>query len=266
MKDGLCREEILDFVARDFEQYPWSIRTLDQRLRHFEIYYHDRTVSVEQVQEAVREELQGPGKLLGYRAMQQKIRKYHGLTVPRDLVYAVMYEQDPIALERRAPGKTKKEKGNFTTRGPNWVYSLDGHDKLMGFQNSTFPIAVYGCLDTCSRKVLWIKVCTSNSHPKLIGRFYLEYLYEHRTIASRLRLDKGTETGIMATMYAYIRQEHGDMQPEETVTYGPSTSNQVSQESYNETDDFLLQEISTFPLQRQFILFGRREKSTVACA
>ena len=107
--------------------------------------------------------------------MQQKIRKYHGLTVPRDLVYAVMYEQDPIALERRAPGfKTKKEKGNFTTHGPNWVHSLDGHDKLMGFQNSTFPIAVYGCLDTCSRKVLWIKVWASNSHPKLIGRFYLD--------------------------------------------------------------------------------------------
>lgn len=229
VKDGLCREEILDFVARDFEQYPWSMRTLDRRLRHFEIYYHDRTVSVEQVQEAVREELEGPGKLLGYRAMQQKIRKYHGLTVPRDLVYAVMYEQDPIALERRAPGfKTKREKGNFTTRGPNWVHSLDGHDKLMGFQNSTFPIAVYGCLDTCSRKVLWIKVWASNSHPKLIGRFYLDYLYEHKTIASRLRLDKGTETGIMATMHAYIRQVHGDMQPEETVIYGPSTSNQVS--------------------------------------
>ena len=67
----------------------------------------------------------------------------------------------------------------------------------------------------------------------------------------------------MATMHAYIRQEHGDMQTEETVIYGPSTSNQVSQKSYNQTDDGLLQEISTFPLQRQFILFGRgKEKST----
>ena len=53
MKNGLCQEEILDSVVRDFEQYPWSIRTLDRRLRHFEIYYHDHTVSVEQVQEAV---------------------------------------------------------------------------------------------------------------------------------------------------------------------------------------------------------------------
>lgn len=31
----------------------------------------------------------------------------------------------------------------------------------------------------------------------------------------------------MATMHAYLRQGHGDMDPAETVIYGPSTSNQV---------------------------------------
>ena len=147
--------------------------------------------------------------------------------MPRDLVYAVMYDQDPDALER-APGfKAKKEKGNFTTRGPNWVHSLDGHDKLMGYQNSTFPIAVYGRLDTCSCIVMWAKVWVSNSDPKLIGRFYLDNIYENKTIASRLRVDKGMETGVMATMHAYLPQGHGDMDPAETVIFGPSTSNQV---------------------------------------
>ena len=38
---------------------------------------------------AVQKELQGPGKLLGYRGVQQKVRDLHGLNVPRDLVYAV---------------------------------------------------------------------------------------------------------------------------------------------------------------------------------
>jgi len=59
--------------------------------------------------------------------------------------------------------KKQKKKGNFTSRGPNWVHSLDGHDKLMGYQNSTFPLAVYGCLDTASRKILWLKVWVSKS-------------------------------------------------------------------------------------------------------
>ena len=70
---------------------------------------------------------------------------------------------------------------------------------------------------------MWI----GNSDPKLIGRFYLEHLFKTRMIASRIRLDKGTETGVMATMHALVRQQHGDMDPLETVIYGPSTSNQV---------------------------------------
>jgi hypothetical protein len=41
---GLEQEEILHFLKRDFSQYAWSIRTLDRRLRHFEIYYHNKDV------------------------------------------------------------------------------------------------------------------------------------------------------------------------------------------------------------------------------
>jgi hypothetical protein len=68
---GLQRQEILDSLKRDFCQYACSIRTLDRRLRHFEIYYHNKDVSVEEVRDAVQIELYGPGKLLGYRAMYQ---------------------------------------------------------------------------------------------------------------------------------------------------------------------------------------------------
>jgi hypothetical protein len=32
----------------------------------------------------------------------------------------------------------------------------------------------------------------------------------------------------MATMHAFLRGNHGDMDPDDTVIYGPSTSNQVS--------------------------------------
>ena len=96
-----------------------------------------------------------------------------------------MLQLDPEGLECRTTDfKTKKKKGNFTLPGPNFVHSLDGHNKLIGFQNSTFPIAVYGCRDSCSLKVLCMKVWMSNSDPKLIGHFYLEYLYDHHTIAS----------------------------------------------------------------------------------
>ena len=141
----------------------------------------------------------------------------------------MMSELDPQGLEARGNvgANRQRRKGNFTTCGSNWVHSLDGHDKLMGYQNSTFPLAVYGCMDTASRKLLWLKVWVSNHDPKLIGRWYLEHLYETKIISAMLRVDKGTETGTMATMHAFLRRHHNDMDPHETVIYGPSTSNQV---------------------------------------
>ena len=229
VSQGLGREEILDYLERDFSQYAWSFRTLDRRLRAFGIYYTDKRVSLEEVQDAVRKELDGPGKLAGYRAMQNRLRQEHDLLVSRDLLHAVMFDLDEEGLAARCPiRKRGKPKGYFTTRGVNWVCSLDGHDKLMGFRNSTFPLAVYGCIGTGSRKLLWSRVWVSNSNnPKVVGRWYLEYLYESKVMPSILRVDKGTETGIITTMHAFLRQSHGDMDPRGTVIYGPSTSNQV---------------------------------------
>ena len=61
--------EILDFVKRDFPEYAWSVATLDRRLRQFGIRYIVYTASIGAVSEAVQQELNGPGKLLGYRAL-----------------------------------------------------------------------------------------------------------------------------------------------------------------------------------------------------
>ena len=66
---------------------------------------------------------------------------------------------DLEGLRQRQPRfKRKKEKGTFTAVGPYWVVSLDGHDKLMGFQKSFFPLAICGCIDTASQKILFLKV------------------------------------------------------------------------------------------------------------
>jgi len=228
IKRNFKRSELLDVMKRDFPDYGWSPSSLDRRMRHFGIWYTDRTVTVDQVQSAVREEIEGPGKLLGYRALHKKVRMVHGLCVPRRAVHCAMYVEDPELLEARLPiFKKKKEKQNFVSPGPNFVHSLDGHDKLMGYQNSTYPIAVYGCIDTCSRKMLWIKIWSSNSDPLLIGKFYVEYLFNSKKIAHHLRIDKGTETGIMATIHCYLHKERFDEDAINTVHYGPSTSNQI---------------------------------------
>lgn len=223
----LRRSEILDYMRRDYGNYAWS--TLDRRLNFFSIKYIDYRTPMTEVRACVECELQGPGQKLGYRALAQKLRQTQNLKVPRDLVYDMMYDINPDALAERNPKiKAKAPRGHFVTKGANWFHSFDGHDKLMGYQNHTFPLAIYGCLDTASRKILWLKVWTSNSDPRIIGNWYLQYLYETRKIASNIRMDRGTETGDLAAIHAYLRSKTGCDDPCNAVVYGPSTSNQVS--------------------------------------
>ena len=98
-------------IQRDFPEYTWSTATLDRRLRHFGIYYINYDTPVAAVADAVQKDLEGPGKLLGYRAMNQKLRTEHNVQVPRHLVYNVMAELDLEGLEaRNLQRKKKKEK------------------------------------------------------------------------------------------------------------------------------------------------------------
>ena len=87
VREGLSRSEILVFVSRDCCIYAWSIRTLDKRLREYQIFYNEKNLTVNDVRKAVETELTGPGKQLGYRVMHKKIRQLHELIVPRGLVY-----------------------------------------------------------------------------------------------------------------------------------------------------------------------------------
>ena len=153
----------------------------------------------------------------------------HRIKVPVHLTYNVMGVVDPEGLEtRRIMNKVKREKKCFSSDRPLWLVSLDGHDKLCGYQNWTFPLGVYGCLDTFSRKVLCLDVMPSNSEPRIIGNLYLRFLTNKKQLPRFLRMDRGTETGKMTTIHVYLHNDlslFGD--PVESVIYGPSTNNTI---------------------------------------
>eukprot|EP00794_Sanderia_malayensis_P010305 gene10305-11368_t len=138
-------------------------------------------VTVEQLKTAVQKELSGPEKLLGIRAMQNSVRQKYQLDVPRIAVHAMMYDLDEQGLQARVPAaKHKRRKGDFTTKEPNWVW-------------------------------------TGSSDPKIVGKWYLEFLLENEYMPSKIRIDKGTETGEFVTIHAFLWERHGDMDPIETV-------------------------------------------------
>ena len=75
-------------------------------------------MDVPQVEEAVREEIDGPGRLLRYRATHKKVREIHQLNVPRNLVYNVMTEVNPEGLEARGNvGRPRRPKRDNCLHG-----------------------------------------------------------------------------------------------------------------------------------------------------
>ena len=63
--------------------------------------------------------------------------------------------------------------------------SLDGHDKLCGFQKSLFPLAIYGGQDAFSGRINMLRIWTTNNRPEIIGRFYYDYLCENKSKYSK---------------------------------------------------------------------------------
>ena len=69
----------------------------------------------------------------------------------------------------------------------------------MGYQRSTFPNSVYDCTDTDSHKIIWTVFALTN--------VILRELRDGILITSlpaRLRIDKGYETGDIATMHTIL--------------------------------------------------------------
>ena len=106
--------------------YAWSERTLARRLQYFDIKFTNYGVDIEDVKDAGRREMDGPGQLLGYRSMQQKVHEIQGLNVPRDVVCAVMKEVSPEGLQARGGvGKAKRpRRTNTFVTGISWLLSV----------------------------------------------------------------------------------------------------------------------------------------------
>ena len=51
---------------------------------------------------------------------------------------------------------------------------------MAGHQKNKFLLAIYGAYDTFSGYVLYLKVWTTNNDPRVIGNFYLDYIYEKK--------------------------------------------------------------------------------------
>ena len=86
---------------------------------------------MEEVKDAVKKELEGPERLLGYCAMHKKVRQEYNLRVTCDAVYNVIYNLDPEGLEACGGirAKQKRKKVTFLQKVPILFILLMGMTK-----------------------------------------------------------------------------------------------------------------------------------------
>ncbi|KAI7789248.1 hypothetical protein IRJ41_004186 [Triplophysa rosa] len=151
--------------------------------------------------------------------MCQTLREKYLLTVTRDDVMHTLRRLNPSGVHLRQRHKFVR-RGYFTA-GPNQVWHVDGYDKL-----KPFGIAISGCIDGFSRKVMWLCSGSSNNDPGIIAQYYVKCVSDFG-LPARLRTDCGTENGTMAAIHCALRAEHtDDFAGAQSHMYGTSTANQ----------------------------------------
>ena len=216
---GFEYSTILSFL-RKFHNTEMSLRRLKSRLQSMGLKRRNINADEEEVTAAIRQELNGPGCLRGYRSTWHCLRLHHGIQAPRSMVQRILRALDPEGSDDRRSHRLIRRR--YTNPGSNFAWHVDGYDKLKPYG---FP--VHACIDGFSRRILWLKVCRTNNDPSVTAGFYLEYVRSVEGCPIVLRTDCGTENGTMAAMQCYFRSEAGDQFAGINAhKYGSSHSNQ----------------------------------------
>ena len=101
------------------------------------------------------------------------LRAETGVFLSRHEVLKLVRKHDEAGVDSRQPGK-KRTRGRYIVKGPNRVWSVDGHDKL-----SIYGFQIYGIIDPYSRKILGLWVGISNRTQVAVQKFFLECVREY---------------------------------------------------------------------------------------
>ena len=114
-------------------------------------------------------------------------------------------------------------------KGPNQVWSIDGHDKL-----SRFGFQIYGAIDAYSRYMIWYFVGHSNRTAVSVNKQFLSAIRSHNTIPQLVRSDKGTETTLLCNSQLVLhRAVNHEVPIREVYSYRTSTKNQRIESWWN---------------------------------
>lgn len=187
------------------------------------------------VRRLIQEELQ-KGVIDGYgRGYLYTHFRQQGHIIARDRLFQAYRTILPEQVDRRRR-KMQQHRGEYIVPGPNFIWSIDGYDKL-----KPYGIQIYACIDAFSRYVIWIYVGISNATAISCLSQYLECLALVEQQPRFVRSDRGGETIMLADAHFQLQHnQQSDVRFEDCYLYGTSTANQRIEAWWNQMTKGLL--------------------------
>ena len=101
-----------------------SVRTLKRRLRSLGLRRKGQLVEEQHLRNVISEEIQGAGRLSGYRSIWHALRLRHGIHVSRHVVAKIMKEIDPDGVDERKARRLHRRV--YKSKGANACWHIDG--------------------------------------------------------------------------------------------------------------------------------------------
>ena len=172
---------------------------------------------------AILDIVEHSGQCLGYRTVWKRLCSQYNMRVTRNEVMELMRVIDGQAVERRR--KRRLLRRRYICPGPNYVWHIDGYDKL-----KPFGFAIHGAIDGFSRRIMWLEVGRSNNNPAIIALYYLDTVKQLGGSPLRCRCDLGTENSKLEELQTFFTVVNGPDAAAESsdncFMYGKSTANQ----------------------------------------
>ena len=157
---------------------------------------------------------------LGYKALWKVLNSICNVRVGQETVRIALKIIDPDGVHLRSQHRLRRRQ--YTSKGPNYVIHIDGYDKL-----KPFGIAIHGCVDGYSRRILWLKAGPTNNNPYVTARCFVDYLREIKSVPRMVRCDRGSENVVIKDIQICLRSFHTDtMSGTKSFSEGRSTANQ----------------------------------------
>ncbi|XP_039858032.1 uncharacterized protein LOC120715240 isoform X2 [Simochromis diagramma] len=185
-KRGFTNEEILALLAES-HGITISLRTLERILHNNQLWRRKNKTEVGEVAAFIQAQLAMSGQCHGYRWMHQKCWM-NGIVTDRETVRLLLRLFDGEGVDLRSHRRLRRRV--YHSRGPNYVWHIDGYDKL-----KPFGIAISGCIDGFSRSVIWLDAYKTNNDPRVIAGYFMDAVIQQDNEPEREHVIFGASTG-----------------------------------------------------------------------